>query len=199
MIASAAGRSAPIPSWAPDRHRGFPRKSLRVAARWKYLANVRRWRLIDLARSSIKAGNLLNRSTGYRLCPVAVPQRARRALLGRYANHRRLGVFQGSASQRLSCRRIAAYVRRQVVESARSQLNGPTFFARRAAAITSTPCSANHRSGIWESPRLNGIPPIGADSRNRCSRRNSSADLGARFSRFSTRQAVLTFFCHYFS
>jgi hypothetical protein len=60
MIASAAGRSAAIPSWTPDRHRGFPWKFLRVAARWKYLANVRlhevvRRKLIDLARSSIQS------------------------------------------------------------------------------------------------------------------------------------------------
>ena len=67
--------------------------------------------------------------------------------------------------------------------SANSSSVNSNSITRRAAAITSTPCSANHRSGIWESPRLNGIPPISADFRNRCSvtlRRNQNGGWYAR-------------------
>src|ERR1700685_3878362 len=72
---------------------------------------------------------------------------------------------------RARCTWLAGSVRERETRSrsANSSSVNSKSITPRAAAITSTPCSANHRSGIWESPRLNGIPPIGADSRNRCS------------------------------
>src|SRR5271167_770625 len=73
---------------------------------------------------------------------------------------------------RARCTWLAGSVRERETRSrsANSCSVNSNSITRRAAAITTSPCSANHRSSIWESPRLNGIPPIGADSRNRWSR-----------------------------